>query len=472
MSTIPFTNTTEDGQVPGTNPDAVTDYFLISDYNNDKNYWHSKICEAIKFMSGTPTEDFQILYGGLVTNAGSSKINISEGAAIGKDDDGNYRIITIPSLSNVSLPSGWTNDRQIWLIGKYNVKLNSTERQHFNGTTYYYQVLDSYLGEDDSNNLFVDSDPGNTAVKWSSFKMNGTTFSDQRNRSTEWSSADKNGKSIGESFSYGKHPSLCPPSKSFPNICISRLSSSDTKTVTLASADGYAKVVTELRSWAWYYNNSDSITYSGFTPGTTTTIQLDTSGTNNTDVNDPFISDIVGMARYHDSVDFGTALNSTNWTNLDLTANFAGSDVRIIGFNSALRQITLDVNTVGQTTSAGNIKIYPFRIRTAASNYLTTIQIRKLLPETTIASGNTAAVLWPNRMQDHKFLRNPSGVTEGVWTTNAGAQTGNIGSWGLEFGENVTGVAVAASSGTPRTGLTTRSNQYSQYIYMYLGGIE
>ncbi len=196
MSTIPFTNTTGDGEVPGVNPDATTDYFLVSDYNNDKNYWHSKVCEAIKSMSGDPEENFQIPYGGVVTNAGTSKVN-------------------------------------------------SAERQHFNGTTYYYQVLDSYLGESDTDDLFVDSNPGDTVVKWGSFKMNGTTFADQRNRSVKLTSSDKNGKLIGESFSYGKHPSLCPPSESFPNICISRLSATDTKTVNLTSADGYAKAVTE-----------------------------------------------------------------------------------------------------------------------------------------------------------------------------------------------------------------------------------
>jgi len=198
MSTIPFTNTTGDGQVPGANPDAATDYFLVSDYNNDKNYWHAKVCEVIKIISDHPDQNFQILYGGLVTNAGGSKINISEGAAIGKDADGNYRIITIPSLSNITLPSGWTNDRQIWLIGKYNTKLNSAERQHFNGTTYYYQTLDSYLGEDDTEDLFVDSDPSDTVVKWGSFKMNGTTFADQYDRSKDWkvSSGNKPGDII------------------------------------------------------------------------------------------------------------------------------------------------------------------------------------------------------------------------------------------------------------------------------------
>ncbi|WP_411821200.1 hypothetical protein [Leptospira sp. 'Mane'] len=188
MSIIPFTNTAGDGQVPGVNPDATTDYFLVSDYNNDKNYWHAKVCEAIKYLSGDQTETFQILYGGVVSDAGSSKINISEGAAIGKDESGNYRIISIPALTNVSLPSGWINGRQIWVIGKYNTKLGSAERQHFNGTTYHYQVIDSYLGEEDTNDLFVDSNPYNTVIKWGSFEMNGTTFINRNDRSAEWTS--------------------------------------------------------------------------------------------------------------------------------------------------------------------------------------------------------------------------------------------------------------------------------------------
>ncbi|WP_411821199.1 hypothetical protein [Leptospira sp. 'Mane'] len=185
MNTIPFTNTTGDGQISDANPDANRDYFLVSDYNNDKNYWHAKICEAIKFMSGNPNENFQILYGGLITNAGTSKINISEGAAIGKDTEGNYRVITIPALSNIPLPNDWNDDRQIWVIGQYDTKLNSAERQHFNGTAYYYQTLDSYLGEENTDDLFVESDPLNTAVKWGSFKMNGTAFTNQNDRSMD-----------------------------------------------------------------------------------------------------------------------------------------------------------------------------------------------------------------------------------------------------------------------------------------------
>ncbi len=240
MSTIPFTNTTSEGQIPEHNPDGSGDYFLITDYNNDKDYFHAKICEAIKSLSGNSTDNLQILYGGIITDAGSGKINISKGAAIGRDGEGNYRLITIPNLTNVSLPAGWNDERQIWIIGIYKTKLNSPSRFHFNGTEYQYQLLDSYVGDGDTNNLFVNVDPENSVITWGSFRMNGTTFTKEEDRSTDIankfiglrdtpSSYSGNGSSIVavksdasglEFIKWGQIPMGCPfPfDGTFPNI--------------------------------------------------------------------------------------------------------------------------------------------------------------------------------------------------------------------------------------------------------------
>ncbi len=177
-----YTNTTQDGEVTGKNPDAVSDYFQITDYNRDKNYFNQKIVQALMILSTNSTTEFQILYGGVVSDAGSGQINISAGAAIGRDASGNARIIAIPALSNVSLPVGWNDTRQIWVIGKYVEKLSTETRTHFIGESYHYISQDSYLGESLSTDLFVDADPGANIVKWGSFSMNGTSYTEISDR--------------------------------------------------------------------------------------------------------------------------------------------------------------------------------------------------------------------------------------------------------------------------------------------------
>jgi hypothetical protein len=171
-----YTNTFADGEVTGKNPDADDDRYSVIDRQLDHNYWQSKIADMIKQISLNPTKDFQILYGGVVTDSGSGQVDISAGVAVGKDASGNVRLVTIPALTNISLPTGWNDNRQIWVVGKYDYKYDTPTRQHFNGDTYKYILEDSYVGNSDSDNLFVDSDPGDTVVIWGSFKMNGTTF--------------------------------------------------------------------------------------------------------------------------------------------------------------------------------------------------------------------------------------------------------------------------------------------------------
>ena len=93
-----LTNIFGDGQVDGYNPDADGDYFQIADYGRDVNYLIEKIAEAIKAISAEPDEAFHILYGGEVTEGSTpGRISISAGVAIGKDADGNVRLITLRS---------------------------------------------------------------------------------------------------------------------------------------------------------------------------------------------------------------------------------------------------------------------------------------------------------------------------------------------------------------------------------------
>ena len=182
-----FTNIFNDTEVSGYSPDAHSDFYKVTDKQRDHNYWQGKIVSALQGMSNAHTTDCQIIYGGEVTDGGSGTIDISAGLAMGKDSSGNKRFVAIPALSGVSLPSGWNDDRQIWVIGQYEYSFDTPTRLHKLATTtsYHYILEDNYTGNADSDDLFVDSDPNtvsDTIVCWGSFKMNGTTFSAETGR--------------------------------------------------------------------------------------------------------------------------------------------------------------------------------------------------------------------------------------------------------------------------------------------------
>lgn len=178
-----FTNTFKDGEVTGSNPDADLDLYKLSDHNNDHHYFQEKIARALIEISKNNTSQWQIIFGGEVTDGGSGTVNIAKGSAIGTDASGNIKLIHIPALTGVSLPSGWNNTRQIWVVGKYDSKLDTVTGTRAHAETaenYHYTLLDSYVGESSSDDLFVDADPNisETVVCWGSFTMNGTTFAD------------------------------------------------------------------------------------------------------------------------------------------------------------------------------------------------------------------------------------------------------------------------------------------------------
>lgn len=175
-----FTNIFTDGEIPGYNPDADGDWFYISDYGTDHNFIEARLVDLLKSLSDLPTNEYRILFGGVVTDGGGGTIDISEGVAIGKDNAGNKRIIHIPALTAVTLPAGWNDNRQIWVIGKYDYKLGAATRNHYSGPAYHYTLEDTYYGDINgydtptgSDDLFVDADPGATVVCWGSFQMTG-----------------------------------------------------------------------------------------------------------------------------------------------------------------------------------------------------------------------------------------------------------------------------------------------------------
>lgn len=275
--------------------------------------------------------------------------------------------------------------------------------------------------------------------------------------------AGSSSRLIGEYFHYSKHPSICTPSASFPNICISRLYPSDSITVLLSQAN-WSSLVPELRAKTLFFGASDAIDYSGFTPGNPTVIQLDTSGSKNTDVNDPLIEILNLMVRYHDSIDFGDSIISANWTSLNLVCSFNGNDYRIIDFDAINRTITIDYDSTSDTSAPGTIKIYPNRIRTSDANSGVTAQIRKLKPETTLASGYQSGILLPHQFQGHKIYE-PSVLFNDIRSAAVSGQFGtgfnpyvDSNSWGT--------LATDGVNGTPQVGKTTRSNQLGTYIYI------
>jgi hypothetical protein len=185
-----FTNIFYNGEVAGSDPDAEGDYYLVTDAQVDRNYMESKLWDALMSISTSTAEVGSILFGGVISDGGSGTINISEGVALAYDESGNKRIVHIPALTGVALPSGWNNDRQIWVTAKYDFKLGSATRAHRAvGTTYHYQLNDTYMGDSSgyvstgTADLFTDSDPSATDVVLGSFKMNGTTYADQNVRS-------------------------------------------------------------------------------------------------------------------------------------------------------------------------------------------------------------------------------------------------------------------------------------------------
>lgn len=193
-----FTNILWNGEVAGRDPDAEGDYYHITDGQADQNYWQEKLADTIGSLTTVPASEFLILYGGVVSDSGSGQVDISECVARGRDADGNRRLIHIPALTNVALPSGWNDGRPIWVIARYDFKLGTATRTHRAGTSYHYQLNDTYAGDSNgyvstgTDDLFVDSDPVATDTILGKFTMTGTTFVDLDIRSLTYDQDMKN----------------------------------------------------------------------------------------------------------------------------------------------------------------------------------------------------------------------------------------------------------------------------------------
>lgn len=179
-----FTNLFADGEVSGSSPDAQGDFYLLTDAQADHEYLQEKIADAISALSTVPTGDFLIIYGGVVSDGGSGTVNISECLCKTKDTNGKKRLVYIPALTGIALPSGWNDGRSIWVTARYDFKLGTLTRTHKLGGSYHYQIADTYMGDSagyistGTADLFTTSDPVATATILGKFTMTSTTFAD------------------------------------------------------------------------------------------------------------------------------------------------------------------------------------------------------------------------------------------------------------------------------------------------------
>jgi hypothetical protein len=252
------------------------------------------------------------------------------------------------------------------------------------------------------------------------------------------------------------------PSIAFPAICLSRLHPSDALSISIDKVN-WPEFVPALRDIVWKVGaNVSDIPYASFVPGLTTEIVLNPS--NSASINQLLLEQIEGMLRYHNSVDWGDPLTSSHYLNLSLCLNFKGEDAKIIDINRITETISIDYDSSALTTDAGNVKIYPHRLpsitgNTAITPNLDKALLRKLQPETSIASGYSPSVLLENTMQQF-LIRDSTVASVGGVTFALG--TGGGGFEFLKYPEE-------DLAGTPRAGKTTRGNLMSAYTYIFGG---
>ncbi len=457
MSTIPFTNTTGDGQVPEVNPDATTDYFLITDYNQDKSYLQSKMVEIVQMMSYETSNALQILYGGEVSDAGSGRINISEGAGIGRDLSGHPRLVSIPSLTNISMPSGYANDTQLWVVLKYKETLASANRQHFNGTTYIYQNLDSYVGNDNIDLIFTSSNPSGNELLLGSFKMNGTTYTDLKERSSEWIT---NSASLKRSIDYSKQPgeifsidglvtenfvfNPSTPRTYFPAICLSTID-----IYRNLNGANLSPLINQLLSVKLSYLTGKS--------GEVSSWSVTVSGSNITFPNNVSANAILA-ALAEDVVVHGGSYS--NWR----TVTIAGTNYAITNINLVTRVVTV---TGTPATGTQTAEFYPHAVPGSS----TTAREFEVSGKT-IISGNDPDGYFISGLRTRGFMQGHRHRFQSA--TSSGSTDPRIAAFGNDiiglFADlNVLDPISDGTNGTPRTRKTTHSPAVSGMLYKWVG---
>jgi hypothetical protein len=461
------TNILGDSEVAGRNPDAEGDFYHITDAAADMNYWHEKNVDLIRSIMDDPTQEYVVLWGGLVSDSGSGQIDISEGMAIGKNSDGEKRLIHIPALTNIDIPSGWDDGRQIWVTLQYDFKLGALTRVHRVGVSYHYQIQDTYLGDTDgeettsTDDLFTDSDPTGSAVVLGSFTMTGTTYAElsAEERSKTFSQLTGS-KIIGSTIK--TELSYIPISSSHPWLCMSL---SD-RTLNLANYN--QAFIDALRARKLTYDEFGASPVTAFTGAwgagaDANKFTLDNNATN-----------IAMLAELAEDWLFASS-PVTGWRIL----GSGGFEFNITGITTATRIITVNLDSESPA-GATSIEIYLNRV------YRDATKVRHFSEAGNAAyqAGGTSKFNGLRRRDQFQAWQLGS-TADGTGARNYWSYNANRDDLGgsdvaanysnprsITTGQGLSNMLKAMNDGTngdPRTGLETRAKSGTRYEYVYTG---
>ncbi|MDA3900075.1 MAG: tail fiber domain-containing protein [Spirochaetes bacterium] len=170
-----LSNTRKSGEINSGFEDCKGDYYLPEDNNRDFEYHKKRLAEAFRVLSSSKKKA-QVLTEGRVS-AGSlpNTVNIPEIYCIGRDENDNDSFFYIPEMTDIPLPSGWNDGRQIWIQAVHRYSYSDKTRLHRASPISYHHVLkDGYVGDDNSNDLFVDSEPSEETAVIDSFNIDNS----------------------------------------------------------------------------------------------------------------------------------------------------------------------------------------------------------------------------------------------------------------------------------------------------------
>ena len=439
------TNILADGEVSGRTPDAEGDFYLVTDAQADHNYWHERIVDSILASSSTPTAEFLILHGGIVSDSGSGQVDISECLAIGKNSSGDRRLIRIPALTNVSIPTGWNDGRNIWVIAQHDYKLGSATRTHRAGTSYHYQIQDTYFGDSNgyvstsSDDLFTDSDPSATDTILAKFTITGTTFAsaglDERSPILKPLNDDK---IIGSTLKFEASYIAITPSS--PWFCMSLPDQ------TLSATNYPQSFIDILRAKKVVYDefNTNVSSFSGSWSGSDFT--LDDTTTNNA-----MLAELAEEWLFAGSPTTGWRILVSGGSEYNITNIVTSTRKITVSGSPSGTSIEIYLNRMlGSTTTAKHFSWAGLGLYMTGQNKITGLRRR-------------------DKFQGHRMA--PLSPATGFDSTQTGGgrylgTTTNELSSKATTGDPVTDTV----HGTPRTGPKTEMESGTLLVYMYTGG--
>jgi len=436
-----YTNIYGDSEVAGRSPDAEGDYYHITDAQADNNYWQEKIADVIGAISDSPTTDFMILYGGVISDSGSSQIDISAGVVRTKDSSGNKRLAYIPAITNLALPSGWNDGRDIWVTARYDAKLGSSTRAHRAGTSYHYQLMDTYMGDANgiasttTDDMFASADPVATAAILGKFTMTGSTFVNLSAgvRSPEFKTRHLD-PIIGSSLRF--EADYMDISPSFPWYCLSKADE------TLSTSNYPVAFIDSLRAKKVTYDqfNTNVSSFSGAWSGSNFTL------TDNT-ANNAMIAELAEEWLFAGSPTSGWRILVSNSVEYNITGFTVGSRIITVSGSPTGTAIEIYLNRIlGSTTSAKHFSWAGLGLYMTGQNKITGLRRRDKFQS--------------HRHQGLLYLDSSGGTKLPTQNTGRGEISNTFVADAITDGTN----------GTPRTGPKTEIESATALVYVYTGG--